>query len=218
MTRSRTDTPPIRAGDWVQVTYVVQARFDDTLPVAEGVGAHPALVAALGAQIQVFDDEPAPGQLKTDRALVRRAVDAELALADARARLSTAETHRQELRDRLAELSRSQRRDTETYRTLLRVEHARRLLVTALLDYVDTFGTRTVEQTRLFADAIDNPCPAYNGVTSDDEEESPAGRGAPCVRVHRHEGQHADVEGNRFDAPPLFDYVNPYAQQEGTPA
>lgn len=223
MTRRRTAPPPIRAGDWVQVTYVVQARRDDELPVAEGVNANPTMVAALGAQIQVFDHRPGPTELKADKAVVARAVDAELALADAQARLNTTTTALEKARQDNSDATRRRERMVTEYRTLARVEHARVRLLTEVVRHNEELrqsGAFRPSPLTLYAGAIADPCPAYDGDVplSDEDDDEPEGLGAPCVRRHDHEGKHATVDGRRFDAPLLFDYVNPYAEQKGTPA
>lgn len=214
MTRRYT-TPEIRAGDWVQVTKVVQVRgIPVSIPILPGVDAEPGVLTRAGYTVQVFHHEPGPTELKAETAVIRRAVDAELAKAEAETLLTVAE-------DRIARERVEQRRASDRdarrlrdYRTSADVERARVRLLSALLEYAHTWAGEFREPPpvplhELYTKSLVTPCPTYEGDAGEGDEE-PTGRGAPCVRMHLHEGAHTTVEGRRFDAPSLFEYVDPY--------
>ncbi|NUT90826.1 MAG: hypothetical protein HOY78_02235 [Saccharothrix sp.] len=213
MTTRRTVIPQVKPGDWVQVTKVMRVDERGFVALSDGgkVLMQPAALARNGFSVETFDHEPGPTELKTARAVLDRAVDAELMRAQAQTLLEAERGRASEDAERARRALRDMTGTVAATSLLLKVETARSRLLRALLEYAERVGPQTVPVSSLYAKAIAEPCPAYVGdVRPPDadpfEEREPWGEGAPCVRVNRHIGDHASVDGARFVAPTLFDY------------
>lgn len=222
----RSDIPKVRAGTWVQFSKVapVDNEPPHTVHLVDfgelgSIRITPEVLREAGFTVRVFDYEPGPTELVMPKEVVARAVAAEMDAATARTEARAAEAQATETLEQLNRVV-AQRRKRDKMDTFLRnVGRAREQLLEALLEYADSEERRAgplVPLTTAFADALRQPCPAYEGDAEPIEYDAePMGEGAPCVRVYNHEGDHATVQGRRFTAPLLFVYpANPFRKED----
>lgn len=213
-----TNQPPEpKPGQWTLVTYLSRVERPGVVMLAKGIMSDTAVLADTGVTLQVFDHEPGPSELRTDAAVVRRAIAAEMDLATARTELAAAEQARDKAERKAAGDLERVRERSKYPRFLADVARARVRLLTALLEYSHTWLTTfaaspPVPLHELYTHAVRRPCPSYDVEPfrdSGDPQEvpDPGDVGDPCVRVVGHEGLHSTVEGRRFDAEPLFTYL-----------